>query len=369
MTTTVLVGLTFLLLGAICGGSFGLPSKYVRKDTPWENLWGPFFFFITIAMPLLLGPILVNDFFPVYAKAGADKLIMPLLFGLLWGAGSMTLGKSFAFIGLSLAYSLNYGAQIIFGGITPLVLHHSDRLLTAQVGVILLGVCVCLVGVIVSGRAGILKDRSLKDAEAGEEIDETPSERAVTEIDEPADAPSDSDKKPAMMIGLIIAIASGILCGCYGVAASYTGSVAEAAKELGNEPWRVSIATTIVILWGGAVSSCLYCVVQLTKNNTWKNFSAPGAGLALAMALVMAFLHNGAIYFFNLGFPKLGDLGVPVGYPVFMSFAIIVGNIHGFRTGEWKGASSKSIGWIVTGIVILILGVCILAQGNAMDSG
>jgi len=49
-----------------------------------------------------------------------------------------------------------------------------------------------------------------------------------------------------------------------------------------------------------------------------------------------------------------------------MSFAIIVGNVHGFRTGEWKGASRRSIAWVVAGIALLIVGVCILGKGNQM---
>ena len=61
-----------------------------------------------------------------------------------------------------------------------------------------------------------------------------------------------------------------------------------------------------------------------------------------------------------------GDLGVPIGYPIFMSFAIIVGNVHGFRTGEWKGASRQSIAWIMAGIALLIIGVCILATGKTL---
>lgn len=77
-------------------------------------------------------------------------------------------------------------------------------------------------------------------------------------------------------------------------------------------------------------------------------------------------LHDAAIFFFDLGWINLGDLGVSVGYPVFMSFAITVGSIHGFRTREWKGASCQSIAWIVVGIAILIAGVCLLAQGKAM---
>jgi L-rhamnose-H+ transport protein len=260
----------------------------------------------------------------------------------------MTLGMSFAFIGLSLAYSLNYGAQIIFGAVAPMVLHHPDRILTAQGMVVLSGVAVCVAGVVLSGLAGILKDRTLKTAAPGE-------------------VPAAEAKKPRMLIGLVLAVASGVLCACYGLAASCTGPLAEVARQhLADDSLRVSVVTTAVILWGGAVSSCLYCAVLLTRNGTWKQFAAPGAGRAVGIALLMAFLHNGAIYLFNLGFPMLGDLGVSVGYAAFMSFAIIVGNVHGFRTGEWRGAGLLSIGGIVAGILTLILGVCMLAVGNTM---
>lgn len=348
MDSSALLGFVFLLLGAACGGSFGLPSKYAPKETPWENLWGPFFLLVTVAMPCLLGPLLVKDFFAVYAAAGLAGLWLPLVFGLLWGAGSMTLGMSFAFIGLSLAYSLNYGAQIIFGAVAPMALHHPGRILTAQGGVVLLGVAVCVSGVVLAGRAGILKDRGPKqDSAAGPSF-------------------AGGLARPKMLAGLIIAVVSGVLCACYGVAASYTGDVAAAAKQHANEPWRVSWATTAVILWGGAVSSCLYCALLLARNGTWRRLAAPGSGFVLFVALLMALLHNGALFFFNLGFPMLGELGVSVGYASFMSLAIIVGNAHGFRTGEWKGAPRQSILWMFAGIAVLILGVCVLAAGNAM---
>jgi L-rhamnose-H+ transport protein len=340
-------GFLFVILGAVCGGSFGLPSKFVKKDTPWENLWGPFFLFVTVLIPLALGPVLVKDFHALYAAAGIGALLLPLIFGFLWGLGSMTLGMSFAFIGLSLAYSLNYGAQIAFGAIAPMLLHHSDQVLTPRGYVVLAGVAVCLLGVVISGRAGILKDRSTKA--------------------ETAAAPGPATLKPKMLIGLLVGVASGILCACYSVAASYTGPLAGVAQErFGNEPWRAAFAVMAVILWGGAVSSCLYCAVRLTRNKTWGNFARPGLGLILGLAAVMALLHDGAIFFFGLGYLNLGDLGVSVGYAVFMSFAIIVGNVHGFRSGEWKGASRESIAWIVAGIVVLVLGVCILGKGNAM---
>ncbi|HUU90398.1 MAG TPA: L-rhamnose/proton symporter RhaT [Phycisphaerae bacterium] len=349
----MVLGFLFVLVGAICGGSFGLPSKFAKKDTPWENLWGPFFFFATILIPVTLGPFAADGLFSTCSAAGWQVLLPVLVFGFLWGLGSMTLGMSFAFIGLSLAYAINYGAQIATGSMVPMLLHHADQIPTARGYVVLAGVAVCLVGVVVAGRAGILKDRSLK-------------------ADGPAmpEPEAGGAKKPKMGIGLIIAFISGILCACYAVAFSYGDDVMTVSqKQFGNPVWRSTFVVTALVLWGGAVSSCVYCVVQLTRNGTWKRFLDPGVGRILLLAAVMAVLHDGAILFWGLGAARLGDLGVSVGYAAFMSLAIIVGNVHGFRTGEWKGASRRSIGWIVAGILILIIGVCILGKGNAMPKG
>ncbi len=345
-----IIGFGLMLVGAICGGSFGLPSKYVKKDTPWEVLWGPFFFFVTILIPIVVAPLVVNDLTGIYSRVGTTTIVYVLVFGLLWGLGSMTLGMSFAFIGLSLAYALNYGAQIVFGSMMPMLLFDADEILTSHGCVILAGVAVCLVGVVVSGRAGILKERSLKTDDPGSEADQE-GESAV--------------KKPKMLIGLVIGVVSGILCACYALASAYAGPIGKEAI-LNNDDWAAAWAVTAMILWGGAVSSCLYCVVQLTRNKTWGHLAGPGAGRVLLLAAVMAVLHDAAIFLFGLGWINLGDLGVSVGYPVFMSFAIIVGNVHGFRTGEWKGAGLQSVIWIILGIALLILGVCLLAQGKAM---
>ena len=94
----------------------------------------------------------------------------------------------------------------------------------------------------------------------------------------------------------------------------------------------------------------------------------PGIGKTLGLALAMAVLHDAAVFFFGLAWINMGDLGVSVGYAAFMSFAIIVGNIHGFRTGEWKGAPKDSVKWIAAGLVALVIGVSVLAVGNGMEA-
>ncbi len=340
-----LIGFALILIGAVCGGSFGLPSKFVKKDTPWEVLWGPFFFFVTIAIPAIVAPLVVHDLGGVYSRVGLGRLLPVFIFGLLWGLGSMTLGMSFAFIGLSLAYALNYGAQIVFGSMMPLLLFDAGQIATRHGAVILAGVAICLVGVVIVGRAGILKERSLGGAAAG--------------------GAASGSRHPKMAIGLIVGFVSGILCACYSVASAYGGPISTEAGR-NNPEWAVAWAVTAAILWGGALSACLYCALQLTRNKTWGRLGASGAGAVLVLAAAMALLHNAAIFFFGLGWIRLGNLGVPVGYPVFMSIAIIVGNFHGFRAGEWKGASRQSVLWIVAGIGLLVVGVCVLALGKTM---
>ncbi len=346
MGTTVF-GFALLLLGAVCGGSFGLPSKFVKKDTPWETLWGPFFFFVTILIPTTVFPFIAKDLFATCADAGSAGILMPVLFGFFWGLGSMTLGISFGLIGLSLAYALNYGAQIAVGGMGPFIIHHSDQLTTAHGFTFMGGVAVCILGVIVCGRAATLRSKS----QAGGAADQT----VLT-----------GDK---LMKGLIVAILSGVLCACYGIAVSFGGDVTNiSVDQYGNSGWRAAFVLAALVLWGGSLSACGYCVCKFRVNKTWSTLTQPGIGRVLFIALIMACLHDGAILFFGVGVPKLGTqtFGAAIAYPVFMSFAIIVGNVNGFLTKEWKGASKQSIYWIIAGIIILIIGVSVFAKGSAM---
>ncbi len=343
------LGFTLLLLGAACGGSFGLPSKFVKKELAWEILWGPFFFFATILLPVVFGPLLVNGLFEIYQTVGWYGIALPLLFGLLWGFGSMTLGLSFAFIGLSLAYAINYGGQIIVGGIGVMLVNDPNTVATLQGAVIIAGVATCLLGVVICGRAGVLKNRAQEGDTATKE----------------------GSLKKNIILGLLLACASGALCACWsiGFELGKEDIIATASNEtFANLTWRTSIPVTILILWGGSVSSCLYCLHKLFKNNSWGQFRSSGAVVAVILALCMAFLHDGAVLLFGLGATLLGPLGVAIGYAVFMSFAIIVGNFNGFITGEWKGAGSRSVSMILVGILALIIGVCILGKGNAMNN-
>lgn len=333
------VGLLLIVLGALCGGSFGLPSKFVRKGTPWETLWGPFFFFATILLPLLVGPALVKNLFGVVGSLTPAQWIGPAAFGFLWGLGSMTLGLSFAFVGLSLAYAINYGVQIAFGMIVPALIFTPGVFGTAKGAVMLAGAAVCILGVVVSGKAALLKEHSAGNTQAPRNLSK----------------------------GIAVAVLSGALCACYALAFGFGGDVMKHASSepFGNPGWRASFAVTALALWGGSLSACGYCAYKLTVNKTWSTLASPGILPVCAIALAMALLHDGAIACFGVGCPRLGDLGVSVGYAIFMSLAIFTGTINGFLTGEWRGADARAVNGIRLALAILVAGVCVLAYANA----
>ncbi len=334
-------GFILIVIGALCGGSFGLPSKFVRQGTPWETLWGPFFFFATVLLPLLAGPALVKDLFGVCGSLTPAQWLGPVGFGFLWGLGSMTLGLSFAFVGLSLAYAINYGVQIAFGTIVPALIFTPSVFGTTKGTLMLVGAAVCIVGVIVSGKAAWLKEQG--------------------------GGPSQAPRHLAT--GIAVAVLSGVLCACYALAFGFGDGVLKqaSAPPFANPPWRASFAVTALALWGGSLSACGYCAFKLTANQTWGTLVRPGMLPVFAIALAMALLHDGAIACFGVGSPMLGTLGVSVGYAIFMSLAIFTGTVNGFLAGEWRGASPRAVNGIRIALAVLVAGVCILAYANAIS--
>ena len=52
-----------------------------------------------------------------------------------------------------------------------------------------------------------------------------------------------------------------------------------------------------------------------------------------------------------------------VGWPLFMSMALITSNTLGWLTGEWKGAPGRAVRLAIIGIGVLILAIAVIASG------
>ena len=345
MNPGLILGLGIFVLAGIAGGTVALPQKYV-KTFAWENTWGTFWFLSMIVFPAAVIPFCVNDIGAVWSEAGAQTVVIPFVFGLLWGVGCVTYGAVVHMVGLSLGISLIMGTILAVGSLIPLAVLHTQKLATLAGLVILLGVAVSLVGVAMVGYAGMLKSRALEEQGQSEQ---TPGRQ-----------------RASMTVAILVAILSGITSSGLNLGFAFSSEIPQIAAEHGAPVWVAQLASWQLVLWGGFVTCGAFSTVLLIRNRTWKNFARPGAGRDTGLASVMAVLNFSTLLLYGLGAHFIGDLGTSLGFAAFTSIAIIVANLLGFVTGEWKGAGTKPVCWIIASTVVLVIAVCVLGLGNSL---
>jgi hypothetical protein len=67
-----------------------------------------------------------------------------------------------------------------------------------------------------------------------------------------------------------------------------------------------------------------------------------------------------------LGTFYLGRLGTTVGWVVNIAFSLVVANLLGFITGEWRSASVVAKKTLGLGLAIVTMAVLILAYANSL---
>ena len=93
----------------------------------------------------------------------ASAIFWPIVFGVLWGLGGLTFGLTMRYLGLSLGMATALGYTAVFGTLVPPIFHGQFRQLLKQTSgiVILMGVGICVLGILFAGLAGISKEREL----------------------------------------------------------------------------------------------------------------------------------------------------------------------------------------------------------------
>jgi L-rhamnose-H+ transport protein len=343
MNGDLAAGFGLILLGAVFGGTFALPSKFAGK-IPWEALWGAFFVFVTLLLPLPLARLFLPEAVAIWKASGWALFLLPMAFGFLWGLGSFTNAISISLIGLSLAYAINFGMQTSTGSILPFLVQQSTHINTPHGRLILAGILVCVIGVCVCGYVGILKDRAMGKANVL------------------GDAP-----RPKIRRGVILCVISGVFCACLNLAFSFGAPMmALAQNEFAVAGPAATLAVWVPAFLGGFISAGGYCAWKLTQNKTWSSFRGPGAWRVIALALLMAVLHDGAIFLYGAGTRYIGELGTSAGFAIFTSGIMVVGSVTGFLTGEWRECPRSMIGKMILGVAVIVGGICILAIGNGM---
>ena len=348
----VLLGILYHSLGGIASGSFYMPFNKVRGWS-WESYWMFGGFFSWLIVPPIAAWITVPGFASIIAAGSGQILLFTFLMGLLWGVGGLSYGLGVRYLGMSLGNSVVLGFCAAFGAIVPSVYYSiipaegkvsfTDMLASSGGQLVLFGVFICLAGIAISGRAGMMKERELSEEE---------QKKSVPEFN--------------LVKGLGIAILSGILSSFFNFGIEAGKPLADAAVAAGYNPLFQNNVTFVVILWGGLTTNLIWTTMLSLKNRSYGDFTNRATPiinnlLFSALAGTTWFLQ---FFFYGMGESKLGNGASS--WILHMSTIILTANMWGIYRREWKGVAPKTKWTITIGILVILLSVVLVGIGNAI---
>ncbi len=335
MTSAVWFGLLLTLIAGMLSGNCMLPMKFAKR-WPWENTWFVFSIVSLVILPWGLALTLIHDIWAVYSALPASAFLAPLLFGAGWGVAQVLFGLSISRLGLALGYAIIVGLGAVLGTLVPLLVKNREVIGTGRGTLILSGVAVMVIGIIVSARAGLQRERGAVAQTSG----------------------------GSYGLALVIAVVCGVMAPMLNYAFAFGQSIAEEAVRQGSSREAAGYAVWPIALFGGLIPNVAYCVVLLNRNKTWKHFRGrwtPDVWFGCLMGLFWM----GAFALYGVSSVYLGALGTSVGWALFQIFMIMTANLSGVLTGEWKVAPAHARRGLWAGLGLLAVATAIIASGNS----
>lgn len=355
-----ILGVIFHFIGGFASGSFYIPYKKV-KGWAWESFWIVGGIFSWLIVPPLAAWLTIPNFGEIIKHTDGQILLYTYIFGVLWGIGGLTYGLGVRYLGVALGSSIILGLCSVFGSLIPSIYYDFNpkpgkdtiSILThSHWGqMVLLGIAVCVLGIIICGRAGVLKEKELS------------VDREVAE----------HNQEYKFGLGIFVAIVSGILSACFAFGI-------DAGKDMANEAnnlWKAvhpgqgeflyqNNVTYVVILWGGLTTNFLWCMFLNARNKTFGDYTNSKTPLVRnylfsALAGTTWFLQ---FFFYGMGESRLGN--GPSSWILHMAFIILVANAWGLVLKEWKGVNRKTLVTLIVGIVTILLSVLLVGYGNSI---
>jgi L-rhamnose-H+ transport protein len=333
------LGFALVFIAAIAGGALAVPLKK-RRGFELENIYIPSTLVMMIVLPLIMAAFVAPQWIEAIHLAGDHTVYAGVAYGFGWGVGAVLFGYGVTMAGMSVGFATIMGINTAVGSILPFLVKSPADLLTPGGMVILAGIAGCVAGVAVCGHAGSLRERA-----AG----------AVGE-------------QRKFGLALIVCALSGVLSSCANLGFAFTGRVGEEAQRLGARPVFSTLASWMPVFWGAALSLLLWFGGLQIKRGTWRKNVGPHAAHDWVMGVLMGVIWFLATIPYGMGAYYLGRLGTSVGWAVNIASSLLVANVFGVLTHEWKGAPPRSIRTLYSGLAILIAAIVLLAFGSSMIS-
>jgi L-rhamnose-H+ transport protein len=264
------------------------------------------------------------------------------LFGAGWGIAMVFFGLALSILGLAITFAVSLGTSAAVGALTPFVSQHSDRLLTPQGGIILLGVLVVLVGVALCGLAGYRRELKTRQ--------------------------TNLPQRHGYGRGLLFALLSGVLGSMLNLGLAFGSGIQQAAKQNGASVAMMSNAVWLPCLYAGFIPGAIYCYYLMRERKNLAQLKLPGTWYYWLLAASMGLLWFGSLIFYSISTVKLGDLGPTIGWPLFLGAVVISSTALGVVTGEWANTGKNPIRVMICGVICLVLAIAILGFASTIPA-
>ena len=329
----VLLPFLIVILASFFQGSFGLGMKYM-EPLKWEAWWLVHATVAMVIFPVSWALVAVPDLFSVIGNAPISAIYMGAFFGFLWGIGGIMFGVSVPYIGLSLTMGIVMGLAASGGSLIPFF-QMENAGSNPTLPYVLGGVALMLVGVAITAKAGIDRDKALNEGNASPDFNK----------------------------GIMIAVACGLLSAFLNIGFSNAAPVAEEAVKAGAITRNGRLAAWVVVLFGAYLMNAGYAIFLLFKNNTWSSFSVANSGKAYRWSIIAGLCWFAALGIYGQGSALMGAMGPVIGWPILLGLSLIISNIWAYRAGEWSG-SKKSFNLLLMGLFVLVMASVVLGYSN-----
>ena len=352
----VLLGVFLHFVGGFASGSFYMPYKKV-KAWHWESYWLVGGLLSWLIAPIFAAWLIVPGFWEIIRTMQRSTIFWTYFMGVLWGIGGLTFGLSMRYLGMSLGMAIALGYCAAFGTLIPPLYYDImgnpegqttiASLWHAGSGQIILGgVLLCLIGIAICGKAGVMKEKDLGDSK---------NTGTIVEFN--------------LRKGIAVATVSGILSSCFSFGLAFGKPIAALTEQRGVNPIFQNIPSLVVVLLGGLTTNLIWCVALNLKNKSYGDYVDVKTPLArnYLFCIIAGITWYLQLFFSGMGSSKMGKYDFS-SWTFHMAFIIIVSNAWGIYFKEWKGSGSQTMRVIRLGIFTVILSTIVVGLGNYIAS-
>jgi L-rhamnose-H+ transport protein len=342
-------GAFFAVTSGIINGVFSLPMRFLGK-WEWENVWLLFILVCCVIMPIAVVSLTVSSPLAILAQAPSAAVVAAISGGCLWGFGAIMFGQAVSAVGISLANTIVLALSASLGSVLPMIILNSSSIPSRHGVLVLFGTAIAIAGIVMSGVAGRLREQNRSP---------------FNKLHQEGEGTLVGRRRP-MRTAMLLCVGAGVLSAVFNIGFSLAQPVIAAGERAGFPPSAGTSLVWLLMLGSGAIVNVAFCLYLVAKNKSGHKFLLPDSSRLYLLTAVMGLFWGGSIFVYGEASTRLGKLGPAIGWPLFLTTGLLVSNVCGIFTGEWRSVSSTTRWWVGSALGALAIAILVLGKAAAM---